>query len=188
MRLVAWGISVINFFFIIYYNNDLKEIQCLYSWVEEELIKMSEIFKLKENGYDVTVHLWKHVGEVAEFIAAATGMLPEAALEAAISQECTVGQVHFFGPTTAHIHVATWMCASSLEVDFVLGHEIGHLFNSSFSSASRNDIEEGKCDAWGARHANLNPRQMARFIRNASQDACEYRSRLKAAIQEIRSW
>ena len=183
MRLVAWGISVINF-----YNNDLKEIQCLYFWVEEELIKMSEIFNLKENGYDVTVFLWSNVEEVADFIAAATGMTLADALEAALQEECTVGQVHIFvGSTKAHIHVAKWMCSSSKEVKFVLGHEIGHL-NGNLSNGERCNQIEGRCDAWGARYADLKPRQMAGFIRRISRTPKEYRERLRSAIQEIRSW
>lgn len=151
---------------------------------------MSEIFKLEENGYDVTVHLWEHVGEVAEFIAAATGMPLDAALEAALKEESTVGQVHIFGSTTtAHIHVATWMCSSSKEVKFVLGHEIGHLLNGNLSlNGERCNIIEGRCDAWGARHANAGPREMAGFIRRVSRTPREFRERLRSAIQEIRSW
>ena len=161
MRLVAWGISVINFFFIIYYNNDLKEIQRLYSWVEEELIKMSEIFKLEENGYDVTVFLWGDIWEVADFIAASTGMLVTDALKVAMGEVSTVGQVHYLSNHVVYIHVATWMCASPLEVDFVLGHEIGHIWNDN--AGPRCNKNEGICDAWGARHAALSPRQMARL-------------------------
>ena len=187
MRLVAWGISVINFFFIIYYNNDLKEIQCLYFWVEEELIKMSEIFYLKENGYDVTVFMWSNVEEVADFIVASTGIGSDAALEAALQEAQTVGQVHIFG-RTAHIHVATWICTGPLEVDFTLGHELGHLNGFRSPNGERCNQIEGQCDAWGARYANLNARQMAGFIKKVSRSPKEYHERLRSAIQEIRSW
>ena len=188
MRLVAWGISVINFFFVIYYNNDLKEIQRLYSWVEEELIKMSEIFKLQENGYDVTVFMWKNVGEVADFIAATTGLSRQNAELVALDETRAVGQVHCLPSGETQIHVATWFCSSPIEVEFVVGHELGHLNGNRSPNGVRCNQIEGRCDAWGARYAALSPRQMARFIRNASRTPREFRERLRSAIQEIRSW
>ena len=149
---------------------------------------MSEIFSLKENGHTVSVFLWENVGEVADFIATVTGINRQDAELVAYEETRTVGQVHFLSDGSVQIHVATWMCKSSKEIKFVIGHEIGHINGLRSPNGERCNTIEGKCDAWGARYAALTPRQMAGFIKNASLTPREFRERLRAANQEIRSW
>lgn len=149
---------------------------------------MSEIFSLKENGHSVTVFLWENVGEVADFIATVTNIARQDAELVALEETSTVGQVHFLSDGSVQIHVASWMCSSSKEVEFVIGHEIGHINGLRSPNGKRCNTTEGRCDAWGARYASLTARQMAGFIKNASRTPREFHERLRAAIQEIRSW
>ena len=149
---------------------------------------MSEIFSLKENGHTVSVFLWDNIGEVADFIATVTGITRQDAELVALEETRTVGQVHFLNDGSVQIHVATWLCVGPSEVDFVIGHELGHLNGQRSPFGGRCNKVEGICDAWGARHAAISPRQMAGFIRKISRSPKEYRERLQSAIQEIRSW